>query len=137
MKSPIEKIAERRENEIAKIDVKIAQQVRNHLLQLFRAAHKVEPTITGVRVGMGSGDAKGTYRAKEEGDDEPFNYQGWDWNEKQLAQPVHPETLALLKACAEYTERLCTGQNDALPYINSITLNDLHPAPMHPRYKRA
>ena len=125
MKDLFSQLANKRAAHIAEIDtLLIAPVIRNHLLQLFRAAHAVEPTLKGVLCGNGTAVIPGTY-LKEYEDGESQSVQCCHWHEHDRAQPKHPETLAFMVAVYQYADRICSGRGDELPYINDITLDDL------------
>jgi len=132
MKSFFSEVLADRDEAIAKMDrEKFTPIIRNHLVQLFRKAHEVEPRLTGVTVGMGRATAKGVYTITDtEGstrvgdprdqDARDFGYMG--------GLPVHNEVLDFLRAVEDYSNCLCGGFGglcDGLGYINDITLDDL------------
>jgi hypothetical protein len=122
----LDKLATLRAARIEVMDAQeIAPKIRNHLLQLFRAAHAVEPTIEGIIAGNGSAIVRGEYLALYE-DNDTLPTRCTNWHEDNGAQPKHPETRALLAAVAEYADNICAGGD--FPYIDDITLDDLTPA---------
>jgi hypothetical protein len=122
-------LADKREEAIVELDrTKFGPMIRNHLVQLFRKAHTVDPELGDIVVGMGTATIKGTFLCRgddegEPGEDGPRQLSAGDWAEDSCKDywPVHQETLDLLRAVAAYSDRLCNG----LGYINDITLDDL------------
>jgi hypothetical protein len=113
-------IAERRETAIAELDENtFAPMIRNHLVQLFRKAHAVEPTVTGIKIGMGGTAVGGEYVTVYDGG-ETLSKRCTQWDSKSCDQPKHPETLALFEAAERYQDNYME-----LPSIADITLADL------------
>lgn len=132
--SLFDKLATLRAARIEAIDAQeIAPRIRNHLLQLFRAAHAVEPGLTGVICGMGHADLCGEYMAK--GDQEldahpddkgPLRRDAGHWDESDTGttcEPIQAATQAFFLAVSEYDGLV--GGDRGLPYIDDITLDDL------------
>jgi hypothetical protein len=119
-------VAERRETAIAKLDAEtFAPLIRNHLVQLYRAAHAVEPKLTGVLCAMGAAFPRGEYRAQSVSDpSEKVTDKASEWDDKSDWQPIQPGRATVcdfFRAVREYEAYLCNG----LPYINDITPADL------------
>ena len=111
----------------ARIDVidaqEIAPRIRNHLIQLFRAAHEVEPGLTGVKVGMGTAFPTGDYHSLDE-DQSSFLCSALEWDEQTHWQPVSDKVGAFFTAIREY-DTLAHGRANDLPDIDDITLDDI------------
>ncbi len=123
--SPVlDKIAARLSDRKAVIDAEFAPLVRNHLVQLFRAAHAKDNCLTGMSVGMGVASGCGLYAVVYD-DGETGEYRATSWHPHNCAGAKHQEVTAWLAEVANYSDRICTGQSDALPYVNDITLADL------------
>ncbi len=121
MKDFFQQVKERRETAIAELDAeKFAPLIRNHLVQLFRAAHAKDSGLTGFSWVMGSGSADGVYSTIYD-DGEKATRRGLDYDPRNRDKPEHPETLAFLEAVREYVDRIYNG----LPYAGHITLDDL------------
>jgi hypothetical protein len=104
------------------IDAEFAPKVRNHLVQLFRKAHAVDPGLTGVIAAQGSACATGHYTVTEDG--EAWEKQAHEWSDRQIAK-AKPEVETFLAAVLDYSDHICAGKQDDLPYIEDITLDDL------------
>ncbi len=126
-----EQIAERK----AQIDAEFAPKLRNHLVQLFRKAHAVDPKLTGLIAAMGRAVPTGQFLNKGDPssefaeDREPRLHDAGDWLAEQCDEyhPLHPETLAFFEEVAAYDDRLCAQRADDLPYVDDITPADLTP----------
>ena len=117
-------ITERRANRIAQADVAVAHAMRNHLVQLFRKAHKDEPRLEGAINCMGRAVPTGRYTKIYE-DGKAFLECASNWHVKDRAQPASANVRAFFQAVSDYSERLSGGPYDGLPYIGDITLDDL------------
>ena len=126
-KTFFDELADKREEAISELDrTKFGPMIRNHLVQLFRKAHAVEPRLTGVIVGMGRAFATGRYVVTDMDRDgkrrvgEPYDQDASDFGFLG-GNPVSNEVWDFLKAVEDYAGKLCNG----LGYINDITLDDL------------
>lgn len=117
-------ISDQRADRIAQADVAVSHAIRNHLVQLFRKAHKDEPNLTGVVSGMGRATPRGCY-AKEYEDGETLMANASNWSIKDRAQPVSSNVRAFFQAVADYSDHICSGPYNGLPYIQDITSDDL------------
>lgn len=120
-------LGEKRRDAFNELDrTKFGPMIRNHLVQLFRKAHAVEPRLTGVIVGMGRAFATGRYFVTDMDRDgkqrvgEPYDQDASDFSFLG-GNPVSDEVWDFLKAVEDYASKLCSG----LGYINDITLADL------------
>lgn len=118
-------LGEKRRDAFNELDrTKFGPAIRNHLVQLFRKAHAVDPELGDIVVGMGTATIKGTFLCRGDAPGVgPRQISADDWFEESPVEywPVHQETLDLLRAVNAYSDRLCDG----LGYINDITLDDL------------
>ncbi len=121
---PLDRIAEQLAARKAALDAEFAPKVRNHLVQLFRKAHAVEPKLTGLIAAQGTACARGEYSMTEDG--ETWTKRAHEWSATQITQPA-PAVRAFLSAVAAYSDRICAGRADDLPYIADITPADLEP----------
>jgi hypothetical protein len=121
-KDTLSQIADDLEAKRAALDAEFVPKVRNHLIQLFRKAHKVDPKLTGVNVGMGTACATGKYIRDEDGESVLARDREYIGGMKAR----HVETEVWLNEVHRYSsEFLCNGRADQLPEINDITLKDL------------
>jgi hypothetical protein len=128
-------LARKREADIAELDQKYEAAIRNHLVQLFRAARLVEPGLEGVLFGMGGYAIKGTYicqgdptsefpEEREQTERDPVD---WSSNVYDMYQPKHKATLEFFKALESYGE-MAGSATDPLPLLGrDITLEDVNP----------
>lgn len=115
-----ETLTKRRADAIAKLDADtFAPAIRNHLLQLYRAAHAVEPTLTGIKTGMGGATPCGEY-VKQYDDGETLTESATQWHAECMAQPKHSETRDFFAAVAAYSDAFMT-----LPDVGDIAPADL------------
>lgn len=117
---PLSRIAQRIADAKEAVDREFAPLVRNHLVQLFRMAHAVEPDLTGMVAGMGVASPTGTY-IREDGETQ----QASDWRFLGGSKAKHPTTEAWLAEVDAYSDRLCRHDEHDLPYVRDITLDDL------------
>ncbi len=134
--SPLDRFAEQIAARKAEIDAEFAPKLRNHLIQLFRKAHAVEPGLRGVEAYNGLAILRGEYLTQGErdpgahpDDQKPTTRDASDWTERnyQGLQPKRPEVAAFFLAVKEYEERTMIEGEGHLPYIDSITPADLEP----------
>lgn len=88
--------------------------IRNHLVQLFRAAHAVQPQLTGAIVGMGGAIPRGQYLSR--GDKEPgahpedgprmWDACEWDADRGAMYHAAFPAVEAWLQAVRDYDQSL-------------------------------
>lgn len=117
-------VANRRADAIAKLDADtFAPLIRNHLLQLFRAAHAKDKGLTGVLAAMGRAVPTGVFAAHD--GDESSRDEASNWEPTTNWQPNSPEVYAFLRAVHDYDSLLCNGGSNDLPYIADITPADL------------
>jgi hypothetical protein len=127
MKDPLAQFAERIAERKQAIDAEFAPLIRNHLVQLFRKAHAVDPELTGAIFGMGAVSPKGFYICKD--------------GEKVLArdyfycnfEPEHAATKEWLATLSDYSENYLCAQHNGLPYVSDITVDDLLSSPVRER----
>lgn len=119
-KDPLAQIAAHIAERKAAVDAEFAPLVRNHLVQLFRAAHAVEPTLTGMTAGMGTATIDGEYTYVDEDGEHLTEANGWKHGSRKR-DAKHDAVAEWLAAVADYSDRLCAE----LPYVDDITLDDL------------
>ncbi len=121
---PLSRIAERIAAAKAAVDREFAHLVRNHLVQLFRLAHAIEPGLTGAKMGMGTAAASGTYTRTYEDTGERSPAQAVYWN-ADSGEELPPAVLAWFEELERYSLCLCSRRGDELPEVRDITLDDI------------
>ena len=125
-KSPLNSFASQISARKNRISAEYAPKIRAYFLELFRTAHAVEPNLTGMEAGMGTATATGFYTVTDEDEPEEGSWlmKAHKWSPGQCYK-THPEVDYFLSEIQAYSDRLCGGRHDDLPYIEPITLADL------------
>lgn len=112
-------IRERIERQKHEVVARHSLIIRRHLVQLFRDANKVEPSITGVTVGNGAAVVKGVYSV-DYGDGSALagSRRGYEYTANDKI--IHSEVESLLTAVHEYSQYIME-----MGYISDITTKDL------------